>query len=96
MVQIIAGEKGKGKTKQLLDQVNAAIETATGNIVYLDKSQKHMHELSNKVRLINVADYPLTDLDVISEKYNVAFVLSVSKNEAELPECAKGKLIVSL
>ena len=140
MVQIIAGEKGKGKTKQLLDQVNAAIETATGNIVYLDKSQKHMHELSNKVRLIIVADYPLTDLDefigficgivsqdydlqamyldsfltianittdeeichaiekldVISEKYNVAFVLSVSKNEAELPECAKGKLIVSL
>ena len=135
MVQIIAGEKGKGKTKQLLDQVNAAIETATGNIVYLDKSQKHMHELSNKVRLINVADYPLTDLDefigficgivsqdydlqamyldsfltianittdeeichaiekldVISEKYNVAFVLSVSKNEAELPECAKDR-----
>ena len=62
MVEIIAGEKGKGKTKYLLDKVNTSIESATGNIVYLDKSQKHMHELSNKVRLINVADYPITKL----------------------------------
>ena len=49
MVEIIAGKKGKGKTKYLLDKVNAAVEGASGNIVYLDKSQKHMHELSNKV-----------------------------------------------
>ncbi|HIZ08530.1 MAG TPA: twitching motility protein PilT [Candidatus Eubacterium avistercoris] len=139
MVQIIAGEKGKGKTKYLLEKVNSSVQTATGNIVYLDKSQKHMHELSNKVRLINVADYPITNcdeflgficgivsqdydlqemyldsfltianlegqdithaiekLDIISEKYNVIFVLSVSKNEADLPECAKAKLIISL
>ena len=139
MVSIIAGDKGKGKTKQLLDKVNAAVEVATGNIVYLDKSQKHMHELSNKVRLINVTEYPISNvdeflgfvcgivsqdydlqemyldsfltianvaddqiahaiekLDVISEKYNVAFVLSISKNEADLPECAKARLIVSL
>ena len=57
MVEIIAGKKGKGKTKYLLDKVNTSVENASGNIVYLDKSQKHMHELSNKVRLINVGDY---------------------------------------
>ena len=54
MIQIIAGEKGKGKTKHLLDRVNESVKSATGNIVYLDKNQKHMYELSNKVRLINV------------------------------------------
>lgn len=139
MVEIIAGKKGKGKTKYLLDKVNASVEAASGNIVYLDKSQKHMHELSNKVRLINVADYPISNcdeflgficgivsqdydlqemyldsfltianladdqivhaiekLDIISEKFNVKFVLSVSKDEADLPECAKARLIVSL
>ena len=140
MIQIICGEKGKGKTKELLDKVNGAVAVASGNIVYLDKSQKHMYELNNKVRLINVADYPVdtceeflgflcgivsqdhdlevmyldsfltiadikTDedmcraiekLDVISEKYSVKFVLSVSKNEAELPECAKAKVVISL
>ena len=139
MVEIIAGEKGKGKTKYLLDKVNDSVKSASGNIVYLDKSQKHMYELNNKVRLINVTDFPVTNcdeflgficgivsqdhdlqemyldsfltianieegqinhaiekLDIISEKYNVKFVLSVSRNEADLPECAKAKIIVSL
>ena len=139
MVEIIAGEKGKGKTKYLLDKVNDSVKSASGNIVYLDKSQKHMYELNNKVRLINVTDFPITNcdeflgficgivsqdhdlqemyldsfltianieddqinhaiekLDIISEKYNVKCVLSVSRNDADLPECAKAKIIVSL
>ncbi len=57
MIQIIAGEKGKGKTKILLDKVNAEIQTAKGSIIYLDKNTKHMYELNNKIRLINVRDY---------------------------------------
>ena len=140
MIQIICGEKGKGKTKELLGKVNASVQTANGNVVYLDKSQKHMYELNNKVRLINVMDYPITNcdeflgficgiisqdndleemyldsfltvagleteeeitkamekLDVISEKYKVRFILSVSKNEEDLPACAKAKVIISL
>lgn len=55
MVQLIVGEKGKGKTKQLLDKVNNEIKEISGNIVYLDKSTKHMYELNNKVRLIDVS-----------------------------------------
>ena len=35
-------------------------------------------------------------LGVISEKYKVKFVLSVSKDEVDLPECAKAKVIISL
>lgn len=59
MVQLIVGEKGKGKTKQLLDKVNTDIKNITGNIVYLDKSTKHMYELNNKVRLIDVSQYSI-------------------------------------
>lgn len=55
MVQLIVGKKGKGKTKQLLDKVNGEVKEITGNIVYLDKSTKHMYELNNKVRLIDVS-----------------------------------------
>jgi len=140
MIEIICGEKGKGKTKELLDKVNASISTANGNVVYLDKSQKHMYELNNKVRLINVTDFPVSNsdefigficgivsqdndleemyldsfltiaslasndeitkaiekLDVISEKFKVKFILSVSKNKDDLPECAKAKVVISL
>ena len=63
MIEIIAGEKGKGKTKVLLDKVNEAVKTVGGTIVYLDKSQKHMYELDNKVRLVNVADFPISNCD---------------------------------
>lgn len=57
MVQLIVGKKGKGKTKQLLDKVNSDVQNILGNIVYLDKSTKHMYELNNKVRLIDVSQY---------------------------------------
>jgi hypothetical protein len=57
MIQIISGEKGKGKTKILIDKANTEVKAAKGSIVYLDKSNKHMYELSNKIRLENVKDY---------------------------------------
>lgn len=57
MIQIIAGEKGKGKTKVLIERANSAVRVAKGSIVYLDKSNKHMYELSNRIRLINVKEY---------------------------------------
>ena len=140
MIEIICGEKGKGKTKELLGRVNSSVASASGSVVYLDKSQKHMYELNNQVRLINVMDYPIDNcdeflgfvcgivsqdhdleemyldsfltiasleeegaitraiekLDIISEKFKVKFILSVSKNIEQLPECAKAKVIISL
>ena len=139
MVQLIVGKKGKGKTKQLLDKVNNEVKTLAGNVVYLDKSTKHMYELNNKVRLIDVSQYPVENnseflgfvcgiisqdhdlqqmyfdsflkiavlegeditatvdkLEKISEAFHVDFILSVSADEAELPESLKAKILLSL
>ena len=139
MVQLIVGKKGKGKTKQLLDKVNSEVKDISGSIVYLDKSTKHMYELNNKVRLINVSRYmieneseflgfvcgiisqdhdleqmyfdsflkiaALEDKDIsavveklerMSDFFQVDFILSVSRDESELPESVKDKIIVSL
>ena len=63
MIQLITGEKGTGKTKLMLDGANEAIKTAAGNIVYIDKSSKHMYELSNKIRLIDASKLPLKNTD---------------------------------
>ena len=63
MVQIIAGKKGKGKTKHLLDMANAAIKGANGTVVYLDTSAQHMYELSNRIRLINVNEFPVASAE---------------------------------
>ncbi len=63
MVSLIVGQKGKGKTKELLDKVNADVKNVTGNIVYLDKDTSHMYELNNKIRLINVSEYEITNAE---------------------------------
>jgi hypothetical protein len=82
MIQFIIGEKGKGKTKVLLEKANAQIKEANGNIVYLDKSAQHMYELNNRIRLIDVTGYPLTDSDefigficgIISQDHDLEYV----------------------
>ena len=81
MVQLIVGKKGKGKTKQLLDKVNGAIKVAEGNIVYLDKSSKHMYELNNKIRLIDVSGYPIKNADEF-----IGFVCGIVSQDHDLQE----------
>lgn len=140
MVEIIVGQKGKGKTKALISKVNTEVRASSGSVVYIDKSGKHMFELDSKIRLINMSDYlventdefigflcgvisqnndieeifldsfltvafidtnnglcdSLKKLETIGEKFNIKFVLSISKDESDLPECAKDKVILSL
>lgn len=59
MIQLIVGEKGKGKTKVLLDKVNEAARSAKGNLVFIDKDSSHMYELKNSIRLVNVSEYSI-------------------------------------
>lgn len=122
-----------------MDKVNSEVKDISGSIVYLDKSTKHMYELNNKVRLIDVSRYmieneseflgfvcgiisqdhdleqmyfdsflkiaALEDKDIsavveklerMSDFFQVDFILSVSRDESELPESVKDKIIVSL
>lgn len=139
MVQIIVGEKGKGKTKILLDKANTDINTVKGTIVYLDKNNQHMYELDRRVRLINVRDYCIecasefvgficgiisqdhdiekiyldsflkvaclnaADVDriieklsIVSEKFNVDIVISLSQKSDDISAVVKEKVIAAL
>ena len=81
MVQLIVGNKGKGKTKCILVKANTAIKEANGCIVYLDKSSKHMYELNNKIRLIDVSVFPLTDSDEF-----VGFICGIISQNRDIEE----------
>ena len=139
MVQLIVGKKGKGKTKCLLDKVNTEVKNVLGNIAFLDKNTKHMYELNNKIRLIVVSDFMISNadefigfvsgiisqdhdlqqmyfdsflkisclegkditetidkLEKLGEKFGIDFVLSLSMDEAEVPESVKSKIVISL
>ena len=81
MVELIVGKKGKGKTKVLLDKVNGAVKEANGSIVYLDKSTKHMYELNNKVRLIDVSGFPIKKADEF-----VGFICGILSQDHDLEQ----------
>ena len=81
MVQLVVGKKGKGKTKHLLDKVNTEVQSASGNIVYLDKNTKHMYELNNKIRLIDVSSYLVTNADEF-----VGFISGIISQDHDLEQ----------
>lgn len=81
MVELIVGKKGKGKTKVLLDRVNTAIKEANGSIVYLDKNTKHMYELNNKIRLIDVSAFPINNADEF-----VGFICGILSQDHDLEQ----------
>lgn len=140
MVQIVAGSKGKGKTKVLIEKANEVVKSTFGQIIYLDKSVKHMYELNNAIRLVNVREYPIEnrddllgfisglisgnhDIDTIfidsfltlaniseeediapilnkvksiSEKFNLNFVLCISRDGEGIPADFRENIIASL
>ena len=79
MIELIAGEKGKGKTKMLMAKANNDIKVTGGNIVYLDKNNKHMYELSNRVRLINVPEYNIHSADMF-----IGFIYGIASQDHDL------------
>jgi hypothetical protein len=64
VIEIITGDKGTGKTKILITKANDCALLTNGSIVYLDKNNKHMYELSNQIRMINVTDYKISNFDM--------------------------------
>lgn len=79
MIQIIAGGKGTGKTKELITKANDAALLSVLPIIYLDKNNKHMYELSNQIRMINISDFHIENFQmfcgflygIASQDYNL-------------------------
>ncbi len=65
MLKLVIGSKGKGKTKYMLETANNEAKTSDGLVIYLDKNSKHIFELDKHIRLINVREYPVPNLDVL-------------------------------
>ncbi|MCR5785852.1 MAG: twitching motility protein PilT [Eubacterium sp.] len=82
MVQLIVGEKGKGKTKELLSMVDETLEKVDGHIVFVDKTHKHMYSLNNSIRMIDSSEYNLLDshefigflCGILSEDSDIEFI----------------------
>ena len=63
MVKLIIGGTGSGKTKELIDQVNAAVKEEKGSVVCISRGDKLTFDISHDARLIDAKEYPIKGYD---------------------------------
>ncbi len=63
MLKLIIGVKGTGKTKTLIEMVNAALHKSEGSVVCIEKGNKLTYDINYQCRLIDTDMYSVTDLD---------------------------------
>ena len=57
MLKLIVGTKGSGKTKTMIDMIDKAVKTTSGNIVVIEKCMKLTTEINHSARLVDVDEY---------------------------------------
>lgn len=57
MIKLIAGPKGSGKTKRMIDMANEAAAVSEGSVVFLTDTERYMMEISSRARKINMSKF---------------------------------------
>ena len=60
MIHVIMGLKGSGKTKKMIDGINAAVAEAHGDVVCIEYGKKLTYDISYKVRLVDSKEYGIS------------------------------------
>lgn len=59
MVRLIMGVKGSGKTKKLIEMVNAAAKEEPGNVVCIEANSGMTYDINYQIRLIDAKEFEL-------------------------------------
>lgn len=65
MIHVIMGLKGSGKTKKLIDAINAAVAQATGDVVCIEYGRKLTYDVTYKVRLVDSQEYGIQSVEML-------------------------------
>ena len=65
MVRLIMGEKGSGKTKQLIELINNAAKAEPGNVVCIEADRNMTYDIHYHIRLIDAEEYKLSNYDLM-------------------------------
>ena len=65
MIKLIVGLKGTGKTKTLIEMVNAATSSSNGAVVCLEKGDKLRFDVTYQARLMDTSEYGISGADAL-------------------------------
>ena len=65
MIHVIMGLKGSGKTKKMIDSINAALANASGDVVCIEYGKHLTYDINYRVRLVDSKEYGVNNLDML-------------------------------
>ena len=65
MIRVIMGKKGTGKTKQMIDMINEAVQSEHGNVVCIEKGNKLTFDIHYQIRLVEASQYDMSSYDFL-------------------------------
>lgn len=65
MIHVIMGLKGSGKTKKLIDGINAAVAASNGDVVCIEYGKKLTYDVTYKVRLVDSQEYGIRSVEML-------------------------------
>ncbi len=66
MVNVIVGQKGSGKTKELIESIQNAVKKENGDIVCIEKGNSLRYDVSYRVRLVDAEEYKILNYDQLT------------------------------
>ena len=88
MLKLIVGTKGSGKTKTMLEMIDKATKTTSGNIVVIEKCMKLTTEINHAARLVDVDEYNVVGADML-----YGFVAGVLDGNYDITELFKDGIL---
>lgn len=65
MIRVIMGKKGSGKTKQMIDMINNAVQTEHGNVVCIERGNKLTFDINYQIRLVESSQYDVANYEAL-------------------------------
>ena len=65
MIRVIMGKKGTGKTKQMIDMINEAVQSEHGNVVCIEKGSKLTFDIHYQIRLVDSSEYDVANFTAL-------------------------------
>ncbi len=65
MVRVIMGVKGTGKTKQMIELINAAAKSESGSVVCIEYASKLTYDIHYQIRLVEAKEYAIQNFDML-------------------------------
>ena len=79
MVKIMAGLKGEGKTRKLIDMANENAKVTDGHLVFIDDDKRHIFDLHRDIRFVEAGKGELEGW-----KEFVGFVLGILSQNSDI------------